>query len=186
MKKENIWNVPNFLTLSRVLIFFLIVYLVLNDYSLWDIIIVFVIGMLTDFFDGQIARYFHVETEFGAKFDIIADRILMIGTILVLIYSFTSKGILIGWYFFQIILILSREIISLPIVAWIIFSRKFVIPRVKFIGKLTTFIQAIAFPLILINMIYSHLQFSIYFSVITCIIGIISALTFIKDVRRSE
>jgi len=183
-KKENIYNVPNLLTLTRVLIFFVIVYMIVKDYELWDIIIVFVIGMLTDFFDGQIARYFHVETEFGAKFDMIADRILMIGTVIALIISFSLKGILSGWYSFQIILVLSREIISMPIVLWIIFSRKFVIPKVKFIGKLTTFMQAIAFPLILLNIIYSHIQFSIYFAVITSIIGIMSAFTFIKDIRR--
>jgi len=185
MKKENIWNVPNFLTLLRVIIFFVIVYMIVNNYELWNIMIIFIIGMLTDFFDGQIARYFHVETEFGAKFDIIADRILMIGTVIALIISFSLKGILNGWYLFQIILILSREILLLPIVVWITFSRKFVIPKVKFIGKLTTFMQAVAFPLVLVNMIYLHLQFSIYFAVITSIIGMISAFTFIKDVRRA-
>ena len=186
MKKENIWNLPNFFTLLRILICFLVIYFILNDYSINSIIIAFVIGMLTDLFDGQSARWLNLRTEFGSKFDIVADRIFMISIAIVLIIHFGLNGILNRWYIFQIILIILREIICLPFVVWFAISKKSIIPKVKFIGKLTTFMQAIAFPLVLLNLYYPEIQFSIYFAIITSIIGIISALTFIRDTSTNK
>jgi CDP-diacylglycerol--glycerol-3-phosphate 3-phosphatidyltransferase len=45
-------------------------------------VIVFVIGALTDFFDGLLARKLHAETAWGATLDPIADKILISGAIL--------------------------------------------------------------------------------------------------------
>jgi CDP-diacylglycerol--glycerol-3-phosphate 3-phosphatidyltransferase len=80
MEKENIFNIPNALTLIRILITFPLIYLIFTDASILYIALIFIIGMLTDFFDGFIARNFNLKTEFGRKFDMFADRILMIGT----------------------------------------------------------------------------------------------------------
>ena len=151
------------------------------------IVVAFVLGMITDFLDGQIARRFNSVTEFGRKFDIIADRILMIATVLAIIIKFGSDGILNGWYIFQIIIILSREIISLPSIVMNILSKKIIIPNVRFIGKLTTFMQAIAFPLVLLNVFYyPRINFSIYSSIVTSLIGIISGWAYIKDLRNKS
>src|SRR3989338_2127453 len=78
--QENIWNVPNSLTLLRVILTFATMYCIFAQYSLAVVAILFAIGMVTDFLDGQIARRYKLETEFGRKFDIIADRFLLIGT----------------------------------------------------------------------------------------------------------
>ena len=187
MKNENIYNIPNFLTLSRVIITFFVVYFIFNNYDIIYIVAVFVLGMTTDFLDGQIARRFDSVTEFGRKFDIIADRILMITTVFAIIIKFGSDGILNGWYIFQIIIILSREIISSPLIVMNILSKKIIIPNMRFIGKLTTFMQAIAFPLVLLNAFYyPNISFSIYFSVVTSLIGIISGWMHIKDLRNKS
>ena len=185
MEKENIHNVPNFLTLSRVVITFFVVYFIFAEYPMMYIVTAFVIGMITDFLDGQIARRFNSITKFGARFDIIADRILMIATVLAILIKFSSDGVLNSWYIFQIFLTMSREIISLPFIIINFASKKFIIPQVKFVGKLTTFMQAIAFPLILLNAFYyPNLTFSIYFAIVTSIIGIASGLTYTKDLRK--
>lgn len=42
----------------------------------------FVLGAITDFFDGFLARKLHAETAWGATLDPIADKILVCGTIL--------------------------------------------------------------------------------------------------------
>jgi cardiolipin synthase len=44
--------------------------------------IAFVLGAITDFFDGFLARKLHAETAWGATLDPIADKILVCGTIL--------------------------------------------------------------------------------------------------------
>lgn len=45
-------------------------------------VIVFVVGAITDFFDGMLARRLHAETAWGATLDPIADKILVCGVIL--------------------------------------------------------------------------------------------------------
>ncbi len=185
MEKEKIHNIPNFLTLSRVIITFFVVYFIFAGYPIITIVSAFIIGMITDFLDGQTARRFNMVTEFGRKFDIIADRILMIATVFAIVIKFGFDGIINGWHLLQIAMILSREIISLPFILMSLLSRKFSIPDVKFIGKLTTFMQAIAFPLVLLNAFYyPEKNFSIYFAIVTSVVGIISGLTYIKDIRK--
>src|ERR1700722_5950165 len=44
--------------------------------------IVFLVGAVTDFFDGFLARKLHAETAWGATLDPIADKILICGVIL--------------------------------------------------------------------------------------------------------
>jgi CDP-diacylglycerol--glycerol-3-phosphate 3-phosphatidyltransferase len=45
-------------------------------------LVVFVIGGITDFLDGFLARKLHAETPWGATLDPIADKVLVTGTIL--------------------------------------------------------------------------------------------------------
>ncbi|HOK00369.1 MAG TPA: CDP-alcohol phosphatidyltransferase family protein [Candidatus Pacearchaeota archaeon] len=185
MEKENIFNIPNALTLIRILITFPLIYLIFTDASILYIALIFIIGMLTDFFDGFIARNFNLKTEFGRKFDMFADRVLMIGTaVSFLIKLFISKK-LIKEQIFQIILILSREIILFPIILIVfILKRKIIFPQVRIIGKATTLFQSISFPLVLLNNYYSFLSFSVYFAIFTGILGLISSFYYTKDIIK--
>ena len=45
-------------------------------------VVIFIIGAVTDFFDGMLARRLHAETAWGATLDPIADKILVCGAIL--------------------------------------------------------------------------------------------------------
>src|SRR3989344_8081153 len=93
-KEENIWNIPNTLTLLRVLITFITIYFIFAGYSVITIVVLFAIGMLTDFFDGQIARKFNQTTEFGRRFDVVADRFLMVSIALAFIISYSMDDLL--------------------------------------------------------------------------------------------
>lgn len=173
--QENIWNVPNTLTSLRVIITFIIIYLIFGDFSLLTIAIVFLIGMFTDAADGFIARRFKMKTEFGRKYDMIADRFLFIGTILAFIIHYTSIGIIDKSHLLQIFFIMSREIIAFPFAIVNLLSGRLT-PHVKTIGKIMTVSQAITFPLIILD-----LSFSIYFAIATGIIGIFAARRYILD-----
>jgi cardiolipin synthase (CMP-forming) len=72
MPKENIYNVPNFLSFYRLLSFPFILYLIYNgDEKLFAILLC--INLITDILDGLIARVFHLKTKFGARLDSLAD-----------------------------------------------------------------------------------------------------------------
>jgi phosphatidylglycerophosphate synthase len=66
--KENIYNLPNFLTSLRAIGSILLVYLIFADYSKFTIFIAFVILALTDCFDGEIARRFDKKNNFWKIF----------------------------------------------------------------------------------------------------------------------
>ncbi len=72
--KENIWNLPNFLTFSRIISTFLIAFFIFADFHIFYIIAIFIIAMFTDVLDGFAARKLKLESKFGAKFDMAADR----------------------------------------------------------------------------------------------------------------
>lgn len=67
----------------------------------------FVLLGLTDFADGWLARYLQQESHFGAVMDPIADKLLVIITLIMLLSNDTISGI----HTLAVILIISREII---------------------------------------------------------------------------
>ena len=79
--KENIINVPNALSLYRLLTFPVILYLIYSEQSQWFAILLCV-NLVTDILDGLIARLFKLQTEFGAKLDSLADNGTYIAAIL--------------------------------------------------------------------------------------------------------
>jgi len=182
MKKENIYNLPNLITLTRIFLTFFIVYGIISKIEITIVAAVFVMGMLTDFFDGQIARRWKLVTEFGRKFDMVADRFLMIGTALAFIISY--NGIMTQNHWIQVSLILSREILSAPFVLYSRIIKNGKIPHAKFIGKLTTFMQGVSFPLVIMGIFYEKFEFSIYLAIATGIIGILSGLQNVKDLSE--
>lgn len=87
-------NIPNILTISRLVLtpIIIILGLVFNQYQL--VIILSSICALTDLFDGKLARKWNIVSEKGAKLDASADKIFSIGLILCLIRKVRSLFII--------------------------------------------------------------------------------------------
>ena len=97
-------NLPNKLTMTRIIMTFLIISVLLFPFSAMGISIprifvnesividiryliagvLFILASITDFFDGMIARKYNLITDFGKMIDAIADKIL-IDSLLVLL-----------------------------------------------------------------------------------------------------
>ncbi|MBP7708125.1 CDP-alcohol phosphatidyltransferase family protein [Candidatus Pacearchaeota archaeon] len=183
VKKENIWNVPNFLTAVRFILTFVLVYLFIIDYPVLKIVIVFAIAALTDFLDGQIARGFNQVTRFGAKFDILADRLLWGVFGLCVLYFFSIRNIFNGFHLFQVFLIFSREIFSLPFILVNVIQGKKVLAKARWSGKTTTFLQGFAIPFLVLSSIgYSFFDFSIVLSIACFISGLWSVYDYSRAI----
>ena len=80
-------NLPNKITLARILMIPLIVFFYLADfipYARLVATILFVVACLTDFLDGKIARKYNMVTDLGKFFDAIADKcLIMTGLVLI-------------------------------------------------------------------------------------------------------
>ena len=72
-------SVASYVTLFRILTIFPIIYFVYFDSVLFKIIslLLFTLGALSDYLDGYIARKTSTTSEFGAKFDLIADKLFV-------------------------------------------------------------------------------------------------------------
>ena len=80
-------NIPNFLTILRiVLIPSIIVCIELdNQQYYWIALFLYVTACFSDFFDGYLARKFDIESNFGRFLDPIADKILVVSILIILI-----------------------------------------------------------------------------------------------------
>lgn len=72
VKGENIINIPNFISLYRLLVFPVILIMALTGREQWFVILL-CISLVSDVLDGNIARMFKLQTNFGAALDNLAD-----------------------------------------------------------------------------------------------------------------
>lgn len=76
--------IPNILTASRLIFTPIVIFLGLtNHYK--TLIFVAIIIAFTDFLDGRLARKWNVVSELGARLDVIGDKMLAIGLLIILI-----------------------------------------------------------------------------------------------------
>ena len=81
-------NLPNKLTVFRVILIpFFVLFLLLDitAYDRWFALAIFIIASLTDFLDGHIARKYNLVTNFGKFMDPLADKLLVCSALICLI-----------------------------------------------------------------------------------------------------
>lgn len=102
---ENIWNLPNVLTMVRLVLVPIFIVLVLNGSvgAMWAALVVFVVAAFTDLYDGKIARERGIVTDWGKIWDPIADKALTLGAFVVL-----SIAGLVPWWF--TVVVAAREL----------------------------------------------------------------------------
>ncbi|WP_298362243.1 CDP-diacylglycerol--glycerol-3-phosphate 3-phosphatidyltransferase [uncultured Litoreibacter sp.] len=81
------WNIPNILTLLRLLaapgVAIMFLYFT-RPWADWFALVLFVLAALTDYVDGYLARAWKQESKFGAMLDPIADKAMVIIALLVI------------------------------------------------------------------------------------------------------
>jgi cardiolipin synthase len=128
-------HLPNILSIIRIIIVPLILWLLIKDLFVISAIAIIIVG-LTDFFDGYIARKYSSESLLGFYLDSIADKVLIITIYLIL-------GIKSLLPLYLIILIVSREaLISGAYLFKLALDLKFNLKPIL-ISKINTFLQII-------------------------------------------
>jgi len=85
MTSSGLLSIPNILTLSRIVMTPIIVYLLLQDEAELALFLLIVAGV-SDMLDGAIARFFNQRTIVGAYLDPLADKMMLISTMVTLFY----------------------------------------------------------------------------------------------------
>ena len=87
MRGEMTWNIPNILTVLRLLaapgVVLLFLYFT-RPWADWFALLLFVGAAVTDWFDGYLARLWKQESKFGAMLDPIADKAMVVIALLLI------------------------------------------------------------------------------------------------------
>ncbi len=147
-------NLPNKLTLAR--IFFIPTVIV--SIILADIVIprniaytvaaaLFGLISLTDYFDGKIARRQNLITVFGKFLDPLADKLLVIGTMLTILYKFDTIR---PYFFWALLIVIFRELMVTGLRLIAVSSDGEVIAA-SLLGKIKTVTQIVCILVILLE-----------------------------------
>ena len=102
------WNIPNILTLLRLLaapgVAIMFLYFA-RPWADWFALVLFVVAATTDWVDGYLARAWNQQTKFGAMLDPIADKVMVVIALLV-ICGFSGMD---PWILLPGVLIMFRE-----------------------------------------------------------------------------
>lgn len=124
-RKQNIWNVPNALTMLRMLLI-PVYWFLMMDGRTYPALAVFVVASLTDLADGYIARKYHLITDFGKLMDPLADKLMVLSVML----SLALRGMA-PWA--ALVILLCKE--ALMVLGGMVLYRKGVVVYARKIGK---------------------------------------------------
>ena len=134
--ENEILNIPNIITLCRLILVPMCVYLILES-RLTAALFVFALAGVSDGIDGFLARYLNQKTALGAFLDPLADKMLLVSSFITL----SLKGFIPFWL---TLVVVARDtmILSGILRLWLSGIRFEIKPRV--LSKLTTFLQLVS------------------------------------------
>jgi cardiolipin synthase (CMP-forming) len=136
-------NIPNLITLLRIILVPVIVILLMQG-SFFKALIVFIAAGLSDALDGFLARILHQKTVLGSYMDPIADKALLSSAFVTL----SVLHIIPGWL---TVIVISRDFIILLGISVLSIMSISVEIRPAFVSKITTAVQLITVLLALLT-----------------------------------
>ncbi len=139
------YTAPNLLSFSRIVATIVVFVLVLvnQPWAFLTATVVFFLASITDFFDGYLARRYHIVSNLGVFLDLTADKVF-VSAILI---AFVQLGLVPAWI---VVIIIAREFVVSGI-RLMAAAKGTVIPAGK-LGKQKTFITLVAMGGILLGM----------------------------------
>ncbi len=176
-KRNNILNIPNIISLIRLLLSpFLFLIIGLRGGSFWFIIPIFLLLILiSDIIDGSLARSLPKKSRFGKLFDVVADKFFIL-------MLFGSLSVNHGFPAFVILIIVIRDILVLGgnLILMKLNKRQYVLQNIW--EKISMFTGTILFVIASLETIWSMTTtLSIVFVLVNVIIIIISLVHFLAE-----
>ena len=201
-------NLPNRLTMLRLcLVPVMMVFLLLPASvipALWCYgigLVVFALTSLTDMLDGKIARARNMITNFGKFMDPVADKFMVIGTLMAMlfrmlnptIYGVEYHGAFTLVYFIAVVLIIFREL-AITSLRLVLVNVSGEVVAANMLGKIKTVSQIISICVLfiepLVNALIVHLAgeyalatvypVSFFFVGVTLIFTVLSGVNYLK------
>ncbi len=129
-KKENVLTIPNLLSVIRLLLIPVIIWLYYFKQNNWGAIAVLIISGITDIVDGFIARRFNMVSDLGKIIDPIADKLTQFSILLCLAFTY-PKILTVG-------IIFAIKEFAMIIFGYMIIKRRDSVNSANWHGKLNT------------------------------------------------
>lgn len=173
-------NLPNKLTMFRVILipFFVLFMLVdITSMDKWIALTIFIVASLTDLLDGKIARKYNLVTNFGKFMDPLADKLLVCSALICLV----EMAKLPAW---MVIVIIAREFIISGF--RLIASDNGVVIAASYWGKFKTTFQMVMICLLIadIGAIRMITNVIVWVALILTVVSLIDYLAKNKDIMK--
>ena len=173
-------NLPNKLTMFRVILipFFVLFMLVdITLYDKWIALAIFIVASLTDLLDGKIARKYNLVTNFGKFMDPLADKLLVCSALICLV----ALARIPAWI---VIVIIAREFIISGF--RLIASDNGVVIAASYWGKFKTTFQMIMICLMIADIAQISFLTTVimWAAVVLTVVSLVDYLVKNKDVMK--
>jgi CDP-diacylglycerol--glycerol-3-phosphate 3-phosphatidyltransferase len=178
-------NLPNKLTMFRVILIPFFVFFLLapyfEGYGNYIAVAIFIVASLTDLLDGKIARKYNLVTNFGKFMDPLADKLLVCSAMICLI----ELGRLPAWI---VIIIIAREFIISGF--RLIASDNGVVIAASYWGKFKTTFQMLMVIVLILNIDHPFFRvlgvILIWVATILTVVSLIDYIVKNKDVLKEQ
>lgn len=170
----NAMNIPNLISLARLLSVPLMVSLILS-YQLMPAFLIFAIAGLSDALDGFLARIFKIRTTLGAYLDPLADKALLVG-----VYAALGKiGLVDLWV---VILVIFRDVLIIGGILLLFLFKSSLNMKPLMISKINTVVQ-LMFALFVLGQgeaILGRAHINVYFGYIVALTTVLSGVSYVR------
>lgn len=149
-------NLPNKLTILRMILLpFVMASIIFPIFSgdiIWRLVAAALFGItaLTDMLDGKIARKYNLVTDFGKFLDPLADKMLVIGTMIAIMIRFGSDGIFLCVFGWALFIVTMREL-AVTSLRMIAANKEGKVIAAAWLGKIKTVTQMVCMLTVLLE-----------------------------------
>ena len=162
--------IPNLLSIIRIYLMYPLLTFILEENYIFALY-VFVVAAATDGLDGYLARVMNWQTDLGKILDPVADKVLLIGTILIL---WINNHIPI----YVLIVFVLRDFIIIMGAAFHMTVYETAAPNPNIFGKITTFVHIGYLAGVFIDIIFAINIINFFIDVLVALITITSLLLY--------
>ena len=140
-------NLPNKLTVLRMIMVPIFVVVLMVSDAVWATsvgIALFIAASLTDMLDGKIARKYNLVTDFGKFLDPLADKCMVIGAMLVILFRAVMaeqpNALFCNLFFWAVMIVIFREL-AVTSIRLVVSGSSGIVIAANMLGKIKTCTQ---------------------------------------------
>ena len=159
MKKSSL-NLPNTLSLIRCLLVpaFVAALLYMRDIPVWGIIVpavIYALTAFTDMLDGKIARKYNLVTDFGKFIDPLADKFMVISSMIsILVWMLLRGEELLAMIFVWVVLVILLRELGVTSLRLVVAGNAGVVVAASLLGKLKTVSQMVGTVVLILEPLF--------------------------------